>query len=403
VKKQMWHFFSPNIVYGEDALNFLEKIKGKKCFIVTDKVIEELGYLKILTDKLNQFGREYIIYNEIEPDPKEEKVLKGKEKCNAYAPDLIIALGGGSVMDSAKAIWAMYEYPNYTVANIDPFNEELYDFANKAKMIAIPTTSGTGSETTWAVVISQFENNAWRKASLSHTSLVPTFAIVDPIFPKGMPPKLTVNTAFDALAHSIEGYVSGWRNEFSNALGLKAIELIFKYLPIAYKDGNNMEARDFMHQAATMAGLSFGNGQVHLGHAMGHSWSAIYYTPHGQSIGLFLRYVTQYVLYTKEETNEAIEIYSEMAKKLGWANWDEKPKKAAYKVVEKIKELQSEVNLISNLKDLGVSREDFNNSLNKLVSLCFQDPSSVMAPRMPNKEDFIKLYNYAYEGKDIDF
>jgi alcohol dehydrogenase class IV len=136
---------------------------------------------------------------------------------------------------------------------------------------------------------------------------------------------------------------------------------------------------------------------------MGHSWSAIYGTPHGQSIGLFLRYVTQYVLSTKEETNEAIEIYSDMAKKLGWANWDEKPKKAASKVVDKIKEIQEKVDFITNLKDLGVDRENFEGNLTKLVSLCFQDPSSVMAPRIPNKEDFIKIYKYAYEGKDVDF
>lgn len=400
---KMWHFYCPNIIYGEDAIDFVEKIKGERCFIVTDKIIEELGYLKILTDKLDKFGKKYSVFADVIPDPHEEDVIKGKDKCIEYNPDLIIALGGGSVIDSAKGIWAIYEYPEYTLDDINPFNDQLYDFANKAKFIAIPTTSGTGSEVTWAAIISRFQDNAWRKMSLPHMSLVPTYAIVDPIFPMGMPPKLTVNTAFDALAHAIEGYISSWRNEFCNALGLKAIELIFKYLPIVYKDANNKEGRDLLHQAATMAGLAFSNSQVHLGHAMGHSLGAIFSSPHGEAVGLFLRYVTQYLLNSPVEPNESIEVYSNIAKKLGWAKWSDDPKKAAYVVVEKINELQKEVDFVTNLKDLGIKREDFDSNLGKLISLCYQDPSSVMAPRTPNKEEFTKLYTYAYEGKDIDF
>jgi alcohol dehydrogenase class IV len=399
----MWQFYSPNIIFGEDSLNFIEKIKGEKCFIVTDKKLEEIGLLKILTDKLVKLTRDFIIFTDVVPDPHEEDIMNGKKECNEYAPDLIIALGGGSVIDSAKAIWAMYEYPDFTLDNIDPFNDQLYDFANKAKFIAIPTTSGTGSETTWGVVVSRFEDNVWRKASLSHKSLVPTYAIVDPVFTLGMPKELTKLTGFDALSQSMEAYISMWRNEFSNALGLKAIELIFKHLPTAYKDGNNKEARDYMHQAATMSGLAFGNSQMHLAHAMGHSWAAIFHTPHGQAVGLFLRYITQYCLNAPGETNESIKMYSLMARKLGWAKWDSDDKIAAFKVLEKIKELQEEVDLIYRLKDLGTTKEDLNDNLEKLVSLCFQDPSGVMAPRIPNREDYIKLFTYAYEGKDIDF
>jgi alcohol dehydrogenase class IV len=399
----MWHFYSPNIIYGEGAIKFIEKIKGKKCFIVTDKVIEDLGYLKILTDILEKFGKNYEVFNDTVPDPHEEDIMKGKEQCNKYNPDLIIALGGGSVMDTAKCIWAMYEYPEYVLDNIDPFNDQLYDFANKAKMVAIPTTSGTGSEVTWAAVISRFQNNLWRKSSTSHMSLVPTYAIVDPIFPEGMPQDLTVNTAFDAISHSLESYISAWRNEFSDAMGLKAIELVFKYLPITYKDDKNKEARDYLHQAATMAGLAFGNSQAHLAHAMGHSWGGVFHTQHGQSVGLFLRYITQYCLNAPGEPNESVQLYSTLAKKLGWANWDDADKKAANTVVKKLNELQEEVGFTSTLKDLGISEEDFENNLDKLVSLFYQDPSGTMAPRIPNKEDIKRLYQYAYSGKDVDF
>ncbi|MHA2009185.1 MAG: iron-containing alcohol dehydrogenase [Promethearchaeota archaeon] len=399
----MWHFYSPNVIYGEGALNFIERIKGNRCFIVTDKVIEELGLLKIILDILDKFGKNYIIFTDVVPDPHEEDIMTGKKQCIDYAPDLIIALGGGSVIDSAKAIWAMYEYPDYTFDNLDPFNNQLYDFANKAKLIAIPTTSGTGAEATWAIVISRFENGVWRKAGTTHTSLIPTYAIVDPIFPINMPQNLTKITAFDALAHSMEAYISMWRNEFGNALGLKAIELIFKYLPVAYNDPENEEARDYLHQAATMAGLSFGNSQCHIGHAMGHSWSGVFHTPHGQSVGLFLLYVSQFCLNAPGNTNDSIIMYSDLAKKLGWAKWEDDDKKAAYTVIEKIKEMQSKVGFTSKLIDLGISKEDFEKNLNKLISLCFQDPSSVMAPRTPNKEEFAKIFTYAYEGKDIDF
>jgi alcohol dehydrogenase class IV len=399
----MWHFFCPKVFYGEGALAALENINGKKCFIVTDNVIEELGFLKILTDVLEKYGKEFSVFKDVIPDPHEEDAMKGKDQCIKYAPDLIIALGGGSVMDTAKVIWAMYEYPSFTLDDINFNNPELFDFANKAKFIAIPTTSGTGSEATWAAIISQYKNNVWRKGSFAHEMLVPTYAILDPVFPKGMPPNLTVNTAFDALAHALEGYISAWRNEFSNALIPKAIELIFKYLPVAYKDGNNMEARDYLHQAATIAGIAFSNSQVHIVHALGHSFAAVFPKPHGCLIGLFLPYVLQYCLNAPGDTNESILLYSRLARQLGWAKWDDDDKKAANEVVEKVKELQKSVNFTTNLKNLGIDREEFEKNLKTLISLCFQDPSGVMAPRSPSKEDFSRLYSYAYDGKEIDF
>ncbi len=398
----MWFFVSPFIIFGPDALEFLGNIKGDRCFIVTDKNLEELGYLKILTDKLDQIERKYEIYNEVKPNPQEEDVLKGKERCITYAPNLIIALGGGSVIDTAKAIWAMYEFPEFVLDDLNVVNEKLYDIGKKSTMVAIPTTSGTGAETTWAMVLSRHEQDVWRKIGFSHKKLVPTYAILDPIFPTGMPKKLTVYTAFDTLAHSFETVASDWRNEFSDALALKAIELVFKYLPIVVKDEKNKEARDYLHQAATLAGLAFGNGQVHLGHAMGHSWGAVFHSHHGATVGIFLRYVTQYCM-NDSEKDDTIKINAKLAKQLGWAKWDDDDKKAADAVIDKIKELQEKVDMPLSLKELGVSREDFDKNLDKMVSLSFQDSSNVMASRSPLTEDYKKIYTYAYEGKDIDF
>ena len=398
----MWFFFSPNIIYGPDSIDFMENISGGKCFIVTDKVVKDLGYLKILTDVLDKCGKQYEVFDDVVPDPREEGVLKAREQCLNYAPDIIIALGGGSVMDTAKVVWVLYEFPDFTLDDIHAFRNDLYDMGKKAKLVAIPTTSGTGAETTFVTVISRYEDEIWKKYFFLHRGLIPTYAIIDPIFPIGMPTELTVNTAFDALAHAIEGLGTLWRNEFSDALALKAIELIFKYLPIIYKDGKNQEARDFLHQAATIAGLAFGNGQVHIGHTLGHSWGSMYHVHHGKSVGVVLKYVTQFIM-NDSEKDDAIKIYAKLAKQLGWVSWNEDDKKAAEKVIDKMVTLQKEVNFPMSLKETGVSKEDFEEGLDSLVNLCYQDASSVLTPRSTSGEQFRKLYEYAYEGKDIDF
>ncbi|MFX0008234.1 MAG: iron-containing alcohol dehydrogenase [Promethearchaeota archaeon] len=399
----MWYFYSPNIIYGENSLDFLKDIKGSKCYIVTDKIIEELGYLKILTDKLDKFKKEYKVFNEVIPDPREDGVLKAREECLSYSPELIIALGGGSVIDTAKTAWVLYEFPELNIGDIHLFRSDLYETGKKSKFIAIPTTSGTGSEASNGTIISKFEDDVWKKFIYAHRGITPTYAIVDPIFPEGMPSSLTVDTAFDALSHAIEGMVSNWKNEFSNAMGLKAIELIFKYLPIAYKNGHDKEARDYLHQAATMGGLAFSNSQVHIGHGMGHSWGAIFHTPHGRAVGILLPYISQFCLNNPDVDDNTLEIYAKIAKQMGWAKWADENKKAAFKAVEKIKALQNAVDFPTSLKDLGVSKKEFEENLDLLIMCCFQDATAVMTPRSITDEYFRKIYDYAFNGKNIDF
>jgi alcohol dehydrogenase class IV len=399
----MWYFYSPNIIYGEEAIDFLENIKGTKCFIITDKIIEDLGYVKILTDKLENFGKTYEIFNQVKPDPKEEIVLKAKEKCLTYAPDLIIALGGGSVIDTSKGVWVMYEYPNYGIDDIHIFNNDLFELGKKAKLIAIPTTSGTGADVTYAAVISRDNNGIWQKLIQAHKGLVPTYSILDPIFPKGMPSSLTADTGMDVLAHSMEALIANGRNEFSNALATKAIELIFMYLPIAYQDGTNIEARDNIHQAATMAGLAFSNGNVHIGHTMGHCLGAVFQTAHGKCVGLMLKYITQYCMNNPNKDDPTVRIYSKLAKNLGWAKWEENDDNAAGIVIEKLIELYKKLDFPEKIKDIEITKEDLENNLESLVNLCFQDASGSMCPRLPSKADFENIYKYAFEGKDIDF
>jgi alcohol dehydrogenase class IV len=399
----MWYFYSPNIIYGEDSLDFIQNIKGNKCYIITDKTIEELGYLKILLDKLDKFGKDFQVFNEVIPNPREVGVLKARKECLAYSPDLIIALGGGSVIDTAKTAWVLYEFPELNIDDIHLFRSDLYETGKKAKFVAIPTTSGTGSEASNGTIISKFEDGIWKKFIYAHRGITPTYAIVDPIFPKGMSSKLTIDTAFDALSHAIEGMVSNWKNEYSNAMGLKAIELIFKYLPVVYKEGNNIEARDYLHQAATMAGLAFSNSQVHIGHGMGHSWGAIFHTAHGRAVGILLPYISQFCINNPDEEDDTKEIYAKISKQMGWAKWNDDTQKAAFKAVNKIKELQKIVKFPTKLRDLGVSKKQLDDNLELLIACCFQDATSVMTPRSITDEFYRKIYYYAYEGKDIDF
>jgi alcohol dehydrogenase class IV len=399
----MWFFFSPNIIYGEDSLDFIENIVGDKCYIITDKTIEELGYLKILTDKLEKLGKKFQVFDEVIPDPREDGVIKAREKCISYSPDLIIGLGGGSVIDTAKTLWALYEFQDFTIDDIHLFRSDMYEMGKKAKFIAIPTTSGTGSEATNGTIISRLEDGIWKKFIFAHRGITPTYAIVDPIFPKGMPQDLTINTAFDALSHAIEGMVSNWKNEFSNGIGLKAIDLIFKYLPIICKDNENMEARDYLHQAATMAGLAFSNSQVHIGHGMGHAWGAVFHTHHGKTVGVLLPYITQFCLNNPDKDDDTVEICSKIAKQLGWAKWDYDDKTAAFKVIDKIKELQNTVGFPTKLKDTDITREELDNNIEMLVACCFEDATTVMTPRGITDEYYRKIYDYAFEGKDIDF
>jgi acetaldehyde dehydrogenase/alcohol dehydrogenase len=214
---------------------------------------------------------------------------------------------------------------------------------------------------------------------------------------------LTASTGFDALAHSLENIISVWRNDMSDALTLKAVENIFKYLPIVYKEGNNMEGRDKMHLAATMAGLAFSNSMAHIGHSLGHSWGSIFHVPHGQCVGIFLPYVLQYCMNDPNQGATSTEILAKLAKQLGFAIWDSENKKAAYALIDKIYELQKQLNFPNSLKELGIPRNDLENNLDTLVSLCFQSPICTASPRPPNTEEWKKLFIYTYKRKNIDF
>lgn len=394
----MWYFYAPKTVFGEDALDYLAQIQGNRCFIVTDEGIIKSGMMDILTSKLKSLEKEWVVFSDVEPDPREETILKAAKQCQKYNPDLIIALGGGSSMDVAKAVWVFYERPDLGIDDLYPFID--LKLGEKAKLIAIPTTSGTGAETTWASIITRKTEKGDIKLEQVHKEMIPTVAILDPVFVKSMPPKLTASTGFDALAHLSECIISVWRNDYSEAMALKAFELIQKYLPIVYKDGANIEAREKMHTAANMAGLAFGNAQVHLGHALGHVLGATFHIPHGFTVGVFIPYVLQYCLNGKE-ADETKRILGTFSKRAGLANWSDNDLDASQKYIAEIKRLQKLVNHPS-LSEM-ITREQLNAKLNLMAEWCLESPSAAMSPRGAGSEEFKKIYKYAFEKKDVNF
>jgi len=388
----MWELTFPRtVVIGENALDYLKTVEGKRALIVTDKVIHKLDFVEKVANYLKEAGLEVKVFDEVEPEPSMETIVKGAEFARKYSPDWLIGLGGGSCMDAAKAIWVIYENPNITVDGINPL--EKLGLRKKARLICIPTTSGTGSDVTWATVITDVKDE--RKLELSSREIVADIAILDPELPKSMPPRLVADTGLDALTHAIEGYVSQWHNDFSDALAIKAIQMIFKYLPKVYRNPEDKEAKEKMHNAATMAGISFGNSQAGIAHAMGHSLGAIFHVPHGRSVDLFLSYSIEY------SARDAMDRYADIARAIGIeAKTDEE---AVEKLVEAVRRLDREVGEPASIKEMGINRKDFEKRLEDLVTRAANSSCTFMNPRVPDVEDTRKLFLYAYEGKKVDF
>jgi len=389
----MWFFNSPEIAFGEEALSYLERLEGKRAFIVTDEVLVRLGQAARVADVLKGAGFEVMIYDKVEPNPSLETVRSGAAAMAEYQPDWIVGLGGGSAMDAAKAMWILYEHPEMDPEGINPI--EILHLRQKARLVAIPTTSGTGSEATWAVVLTNVAER--RKLGLGSREDLPDIAIVDPSFVMGMPPRLTADTGMDALTHAVEGFTCSFRNDFSDGLCLKAAEMVFDYLPRAYADGGDVEARTKMHNAATIAGLGFGNALASLSHGLGHSLGAVFHVPHGLAVGLFLPYVIEFCA----RGDAGATRYGELAYHLRLPCSTEA--EAAAALVGAIRSLQAKIEEPISLSGCGISRSDLAAQMGLLVSNCGNDSSTVTSTRIPDDLETKRLYEYAYDGKPVDF
>jgi len=387
----MWWFQSPKIAFGEDALEVLKDLEGKKAFIVTDKVIRSLGFVDVVSKYLKEAGMDVRVYDGVKPEPSIENIQEGAKLLMEFAPDWIIGLGGGSCMDAAKAMWVLYERPDVKLADISPIVE--LGLRKKARLVCIPTTSGTGSEASWVAVITDKKENF--KMELASREFYPDISIVDPKLPAGMPKKLAANTAIDALTNAIEAYVSQWRNDFSDALAIKATQLIFTYLPKAYENRNDQEAREKMHNAATMAGLAYSNSQVGVAHSMGHAFGAVFKLPHGLATGVFLPYSIEF------SAKEAGERYAEIAKAIGIET--ESMEEAVKKLVAAISGLMKKIDIPASIKEMGISWEDYQKKLEELVKKAEMSTCNFVSPRVPSSEELRELFTYVFDGRVIDF
>jgi len=384
----MWYFRSPEIVFGEDALEHLETLLGRRAFIITDNTMLTLGFVDHIGQYLSQAGLAYDSFSQVEREPAMDTIHRGADKLSAYQPDWIIGLGGGSVIDAAKAMWVLYENPGYDLEAVNPFADDLV-LRQKARLIAIPTTSGTGSECTWALVLTDAAEG--RKLGLGNPNLLPDIAIIDPLLPQKMPARLTADTGFDVLTQAIEGYTCALHNDFSDGLCLKAIQLVFDYLPRAVKDGADLVAREKMHNAATLAGLGFGNAMAALAHSLGHSLGAIFTIPHGRAVGLFLPYTIQYLQNGPTNTR-----FDQISRFLGLSSPDQ--------LVTAIHELARTVGQPLTIADLpNITAEVFERELDHLVANAEADSVITMSSRIPTTDEIAAIFRYVYTGQAIDF
>ena len=387
----MWNFISPRIVFGEGALDVLDELKGQRALIVTDKNMLQIGLVDKVKGHLKKAGIEVHVFDEVEPDPSVQTAQKGAGVARNVKPDWIIGLGGGSPMDAAKAVWVLYERPDIEPAAIAPVEE--LGLRKKARLITIPTTSGTGAEATWAIVLTDTEEK--RKMGLGHPENIADMAIVDPEMAAGMPPRLTADTGLDALVHAVEGYTCSWHTDLTDGLCLQAARIVFKYLARAVSDGQDMEARERMHNAATCAGLGFGNSMASMAHAMGHSLGGAFHVPHGRAVALFLPYTIEFF------APEAPERFAELAAFVGYPN--DGDEKAAREFANQIRDLCRQVGNPTSISEAGIKRKAYESQLDKLVDDALNDTQMVTSVRTPSVEEMRQLFLYAYDGRAVDF
>ena len=413
-RNNMQWFKVPNKIYFErNSIQYLKDAKNmNKAFIVCDESMVKLGFLQKVLDQIKERRNEVSIqlFTSVEPDPDITTVKKGADMMMSFQPDTIIALGGGSSMDAAKGMWMFYENPD---VNFDDLKQKFMDIrkrafrypelGKKSKLICIPTTSGTGSEVTPFAVISNRAEH--KKYPLTDYSLTPTIAIIDPEFTTNLPSRVTADTGLDVLTHALEAYVSMLASDYTDALALQAIQIVFEYLPRCVKNGkNDLEAREKMHNASTMAGMAFANAFLGMCHSMAHKVGGMYHVVHGRANAILLPFVVRYngevpqklSTWPKYNVYNADKRYAKVARLLGLkASTDAEGVKS---LADAIYDLGIECGEEMNFKSEGISKEDWFKNAEELAYLAYEDQCTPCNPRIPMIKDMIKILEDAYEG-----
>ncbi|MGG3561814.1 bifunctional acetaldehyde-CoA/alcohol dehydrogenase [Neobacillus rhizosphaerae] len=407
-----WFKVPSQIFFEKNSIQMLASIPNiSRAFIVTSGSPVKNGFVDKVLYYLekNQNKIQWEAFSEIEPEPSIETVMNGAERMRRFQPDVIIALGGGSVMDAAKAMWLFYEHPetdfhSLTQKFFDP-NKRVVKFPilrQKAKFIAIPTTSGTGSEVTAFSVITDKKANI--KYPLADFQLTPDVAIIDPQFVMTVPKHVTADTGMDVLTHAIEAYVSVLANDYTDGLALKAIQLVFEYLPRAYQDGSDELAREKMHNASTIAGMAFANSFLGINHSLAHVLGAEFHIPHGRANALLLPHVIRYnsvkpnkfMTYPKYEYFIADKRYCEIAKMLGLSA--STTEEGIESLITAIIKLAEELDISMSIQANGVTKSEFESKVDELAELAFDDQDTIANPKQPFVSELAEIYRRAYVG-----
>ncbi len=411
-----WFKIPPKIYFEKDSIQYLENMEGiSRAFIVTDPMMVKLGYV----DKALYYLRkreQYChskIYSDVEPDPDVDTIMRGVAEMRDFKPDVIIAIGGGSAIDAAKGMWLFYEHPD---ATFDGLKQKFMDIRKRvvkfpnlgqlAKFVAVPTTSGTGSEVTAFAVITDRKNGNI-KYPLADYALKPDVAIIDPQFVMSLPKSATADTGMDVLTHALEAYVSNMASDYTDGLALQAMDLVFDYLKRAYDHGEEDEkAREKMHNASCIAGMAFTNAFLGLNHSMAHKLGGEYHIPHGRANAVLLPYVikynatkpTKFATFPKYEYFVADEKYAKAARFVGFAG--NTTEESVDNLIKAIRQLMRDLNMPMSIRECGVDEDVFMSGLRKLAENAHDDQCTGANPRYPLVEEIMELYKQAYYGEE---
>ena len=410
-----WFKVPEKIYFEAGSISYLEKMPEiTKAFIVTDESMVKLGYVDKILYHLRK-RTDYVhseIFADVEPDPSFETIKRGVAAMNSFEPDVIIALGGGSAIDAAKGMWLFYEHPNADVEGMKlkfmDIRKRTYKFPKlgvKSKMVAIPTTSGTGSEVTSFAVISDKEKNM--KYPLADYELTPDVAIIDPDLVMTLPKSITADTGMDVLTHAIEAYVSNMASDYTDGLSEKAIELVFNNLKEAYEHGDNKHAREKMHNASCIAGMAFTNAFLGLNHSIAHKLGGEFHIPHGKANAIILPYVIKYnstkpskfVSFPKYEYFIADIKYANLARKLGLKA--DTTEEGVNSLIKAVQELNICINEPKSLQAAGIDEKEFLAKLEDLADKAFSDQCTSANPRVPLISEIKEIMLDAYYGREF--
>ncbi len=410
-----WFKVPEKIYFEAGSIQYLEKMPDiTRAFIVTDPSMVKLGYIDKILYHLRKRNK-YVhseIFSEVESDPSFDTINKGVKMMNDFKPDVVIAVGGGSPIDAAKGMWLFYEHPEADAEGMKlkfmDIRKRTYKFpklGEKAKLVAIPTTSGTGSEVTSFAVITDKQNN--KKYPLADYELTPDVAIVDPDLVMTLPQKITADTGMDVLTHAIEAYVSNMASDYTDGLAEKAIELVFKNLREAYNNGSNKFAREKMHNASTIAGMAFTNAFLGINHSLAHKLGAEFHMAHGRLNAILLPYVirynaskpTKFVSFPKYEYFIADQKYADISRRMGFPAYTNE--EGVNSLISEVKKLNADLGIEKSFKEAGINEEEFLSKIDMLADRAFEDQCTSANPRVPLVTELKEILMDAYYGKDI--